>query len=336
VLSAERPAFEAEVATLSPWTSFARFVAEGVWHIWHGFDHVLFLISLLLPYRPPYDWATMIRFLEARFAHHHGDLVESNITPWRRAVAGDLTTAFDFKTPNASRRIILPSTDDFKPQDLVRQPDEVPVPPAHQKLPGQESGVRPARALPYTLDAHGAVHDADDSFRIQFRNTGQAGAVFQVRSGNSADLPRTYTVEPHKHLTDSWSVAAIGASKYDLSVYGPNGFYRAFRGNVSGHHANLDVRAVYDEESHSIALTISNRASQIARVGVYNRYTSKSTKLVLAPGESESKSWSLSRTQGWYDLAITVEEDSQFRYHFAGHLENGEDSISDPIMGGLV
>ena len=283
-----------------------------------------------------FDHTSMIRFLEARFARPHGDLVESNITPWRRAVAGDLTTAFDFKTPNASRRIILPSTDDFKPQDLVRQPDEVPVPPAHQKLPGQESGVRPARALPYTLDAHGAVHDADDSFRIQFRNTGQAGAVFQVRSGNGTDMPRTYTVEPHKHLTDSWSVAAIGASKYDLSVYGPNGFYRAFKGNVSGHHANLDVRAFYDEESHSIALTISNRASQIARVGVFNRYTSKSTTLVLSPGESESKSWSLTRTRGWYDLAITVEEDAQFQYHFAGHLENGEDSISDPIMGGLV
>ena len=35
----------------------------------------------------------------------HPDLIETNITPWRRAVAGDLTTAFDFKTPNASRRI---------------------------------------------------------------------------------------------------------------------------------------------------------------------------------------------------------------------------------------
>jgi phospholipase C len=52
--------------------------------------------------------------------------------------------------------------------------------------------------------------------------------------------------------------------------------------------------------------------------------------------EAQSKSWWLSRTQGWYGLAITVEADAQFQYHFAGHLENGEDSISDPIMGGLV
>ena len=49
VLSAERPAFEADVATLSPWTSFVRFVTEGIWHIWHGYDHLAFVTLLVLP-----------------------------------------------------------------------------------------------------------------------------------------------------------------------------------------------------------------------------------------------------------------------------------------------
>jgi phospholipase C len=49
-----------------------------------------------------------------------------------------------------------------------------------------------------------------------------------------------------------------------------------------------------------------------------------------------SESWSLKRTSGWYDLAIAVEGDSQFEYRFAGHIEDGEDSVSDPLMGGLV
>jgi phospholipase C len=31
-----------------------------------------------------------------------------------------------------------------------------------------------------------------------------------------------------------------------------------------------------------------------------------------------------------------VDGDSQFEYRFAGHVETGEDSISDPLMGGLV
>src|SRR5262249_15061153 len=156
--------------------------------------------------------------------------IETNITPWRRAVAGNLTSAFDFSKPEAWKNIALPSTDAYKPQVLERQPDNVPVPPISQGLPQQEPGVRPARALPYTLDAQGRVIASNGSFRIDFTNAGEATAVFQVRSGNSADIPRTYTVEPSKHLSDVWNVMSIGAAEYALSVYGPNGFLRAFKG----------------------------------------------------------------------------------------------------------
>jgi hypothetical protein len=31
------------------WEQFTAYVREGVWHIWLGFDHILFLLSLLLP-----------------------------------------------------------------------------------------------------------------------------------------------------------------------------------------------------------------------------------------------------------------------------------------------
>lgn len=34
---------------LSRWSQFADYLREGVWHIWIGFDHILFLVSLLLP-----------------------------------------------------------------------------------------------------------------------------------------------------------------------------------------------------------------------------------------------------------------------------------------------
>jgi phospholipase C len=119
------------------------------------------------------------------------------------------------------------------------------------------------------LEAHGAIHDADGSFRIHFRNGGAAAAVFHVRSGFGAEVPRTYTVGAHAHIADDWNVTSIGAPAYDLSVYGPNGFYRRFAGDVSGRHrADLDVRAVYDERTTGIALQISNRAAHVARVSV--------------------------------------------------------------------
>jgi hypothetical protein len=33
----------------SPWSAFAEYLRAGVWHIWSGVDHLLFLLSLLLP-----------------------------------------------------------------------------------------------------------------------------------------------------------------------------------------------------------------------------------------------------------------------------------------------
>jgi hypothetical protein len=33
----------------SAWQTFSQYVVEGVWHIWIGYDHILFLLALLLP-----------------------------------------------------------------------------------------------------------------------------------------------------------------------------------------------------------------------------------------------------------------------------------------------
>ena len=38
-----------ELATLTAWREFLAYGWEGVWHIWIGYDHILFLLSLLLP-----------------------------------------------------------------------------------------------------------------------------------------------------------------------------------------------------------------------------------------------------------------------------------------------
>ena len=38
-----------ELAQPARWREFLDYANEGVWHIWLGFDHLLFLLSLLLP-----------------------------------------------------------------------------------------------------------------------------------------------------------------------------------------------------------------------------------------------------------------------------------------------
>ncbi len=59
----------------STWSQFLTYLREGVWHIWIGFDHILFLLSLLLPAvgvwlaRPnqPVRWQPAERFSQAGF-----------------------------------------------------------------------------------------------------------------------------------------------------------------------------------------------------------------------------------------------------------------------------
>ena len=49
VLSPQRPRIELEMQKRTLLEQFGDYLREGVWHIWIGFDHILFLLSLLLP-----------------------------------------------------------------------------------------------------------------------------------------------------------------------------------------------------------------------------------------------------------------------------------------------
>jgi HupE / UreJ protein len=49
VLSPEQPRLAFRAGEASPLAQFFDYLGEGVWHIWIGFDHILFLLSLLLP-----------------------------------------------------------------------------------------------------------------------------------------------------------------------------------------------------------------------------------------------------------------------------------------------
>jgi phospholipase C len=279
-----------------------------------------------------FDHTSVIQLIEKRFGVH-----EPNISPWRRAVAGDLTSVFNFRNPNDSP-VRLPSTDAFLPpvNELAGGNVNTFTPTQNELtlgIPKQESGIRPARALPYELHVHGSLNGAGGTFVLDFWNTGKAGAVFQVRSANPADGVRMYTVEPGKRLTGTWNVG----SQYDLSVYGPNGFMRRFTGTLAAHSAVLDVRSDYGKNDHgSIALRIVNVGTSKATVVVTDAYTGDNDLRLLAPGQMFENGNPLDRFYGWYDLVIRVIDDPTFECRLAGHVETGADSFSDPALGGLT
>ncbi|MER5435482.1 phospholipase C, phosphocholine-specific [Streptomyces sp. NPDC002588] len=266
-----------------------------------------------------FDHTSVIRFMERRFGVH-----EPNISPWRRAVCGDLTTAFDFGRKD-TRPVSLPGTDGYRPPDKDRHPDYVPTPPANPRLPKQECGSRPTRPLKYAPSVDGSLDAAAGKFTLTFASGREAGAAFLVTSGNRADGPWSYTTGAGRSLSDTWNSAYSGGS-YDLTVHGPNGFLRAFRGKAAG--AEVAARHAGDR----LELTFTNKGSGTAVLKVRDGYRGGTTTVKVRPGAVVRRQADLSAGHRWYDLTVTSDTDPAFLRRLAGHVENGRPGVSDPAI----
>jgi phospholipase C len=270
-----------------------------------------------------FDHTSVGQFLEKRFG-----ITIPAISPWHRAVCGDLLSAFDFVSPNDPAVPSLPDTRGSL--TLVGEAETRPkpvAPPVPQKL-FQESGVRLSRALPYVL--HADVAARDGALMLMLRNEGAVGAVFQVYDRLNLDrIPRRYTVEAGKSLTDHWNSGRDG--RHDLWILGPAGFLRTFEGTLEDAAlvAGLDYRPV----SRSIMLRLENLDRTARKVVVSSDvYGPGVTKQAAAPaGGVASLTWSLTKSGNWYDLTLRDDQGSVRRY--AGRLETGGPGISDPVMG---
>nr|WSW65367.1 phospholipase C, phosphocholine-specific [Streptomyces sp. NBC_00995] len=273
-----------------------------------------------------FDHTSVIRFMEERFGVH-----EPNISPWRRAVCGDLTSAFDFHRAEVSD-VPLPSTDAYEPPDRLRHPDYVPAPPAAGSVPKQENGARPTRPLRYAPFADGSADPATGTFRLTFSGGAAAGAQFLVTSANRTDGPWTYTTEAGKSLADSWNTA-YSKGVTDLTVHGPNGFLRTFR--AGGRVAGPEVTVRHDPASGGLELTLVNAGSTTVRLTVRGAagYGGGVQTFDVRAGATVEHVLDLRGSGNWYDVTVVSDKDATFLRRFAGHVETGRAGTSDP---GLV
>lgn len=278
-----------------------------------------------------FDHTSVIRFISERFG-----VDEPNITPWRRTVCGDLTTAFDFRTPDATLPP-LPDTSNYRSiADQLCTTKPAPTVPAQPSpIDPQEPGVRPARALPYELHVNASVHGGH--LRIEFANRGDQGAHFYVYAGNRSDGPWRYTVGAHRSLHDDFDLTVTNGA-YDFTVYGPNGFVRSFGGAAQagaqhGAHAaaHPEVKAGYDVANGNLYLKIANRGGARVQLTLTdNAYGAPARRLTLHGGEERIEQWSLASSHHWYDVTVSDGTSGGFARRFAGHVENGRPSYSDP------
>ncbi|MFE0137203.1 phosphocholine-specific phospholipase C [Streptomyces sp. NPDC059037] len=269
------------------------------------------------------DHTSILQFMEKRFG-----VQEPNISPWRRAICGDLTSAFDFAGKDTDPAK-LPDTGAYEPPDHERHPDYVPKAPAKGALPKQESGSRPARPLPYAPLVDGAGAPADGKFTLTFSGGDAAGACFHVRSQNRTDGPWTYTTEAGKKISDTWNTA-YSKGAYDLSVFGPNGFLRVFKG--PGKTAGPEVTARHDKATGNLKLTLSNAGGADVNLTLTNAYGGAAETFKVKAGGTVEHTVDLRASKRWYDVTVKSDADGTFLRRLAGHVENGEAGVSDPAI----
>lgn len=270
-----------------------------------------------------FDHTSIIRFMERRFG-----VQEPNISPWRRAICGDLTSAFDFGKSNTAPAS-LPSTAGYLPPDHNRHPDFVPVPPATGSVPKQERGSRKTRPLRYAPYVDGSANTSTGKFTLTFGAGASAGAQFFVTSPNRTDGPWTYTTEAGKTLSDTWNTT-YSKGTTDLTVFGPNGFLRTFRN--PGKTAGAEVTARHNAATGNLDLTLTNAGTSSARLTVTDGYGGASQALTVQPGATVKYTVDLTASKRWYDVSVVSSTASTFLRRFAGHVETGTAGVSDPAI----
>ena len=321
-----------------------------------------------------FDHTSSLMFLEKFLSRKTGKKIKSdNISAWRRAVCGDLTSVF---RPYNGEEISNPTT--LKRDKVIvdiqnakSKPAQVtPIPLTKTEIelinskfpfqkdsldiaPSQEKGTRKACALPYQFGVDGLLNNDKTIFSLNFgvaktafgREMEAAGSAFNVytKSSYKKDQGKTwaYALNAGHQLSDDWQVSDFENGIYDLVVNGPNGFYRYFKGDRNDPNLSLvckdEQSGILQKQTGNLQLFLENRDATVLEVSIKDEVYKANTKTIKLLGNSTKiVTINLQKSKGWYDFVITVDGSPTFKKHYAGHVENGTESITDPFMAGVL
>jgi phospholipase C len=303
-----------------------------------------------------FDHTSTLQFLEVFLNNKFKkDIKETNITQWRRTVCGDLTSTFrkyngDKITglPFVERQPFIESIYNAKFKNVpsnykaltAQEIQQVNTKPDESSyMPQQEKGTRPACALPYELFADGNYNKEKNRFEITlgagndiFKDVA-VGAPFIIQSRNFLHndfTEKNYAVIAGDRLQDEWHLDDFLNKQYHLQVYGPNGFYRTFKGNDN----DPDLQFSLSQNKNGAQLRCVNNSSENYTVTIKDNAYKSDTILRKVPGHANSIfiSIPLDKSGTWYDFTLTVSGNTLMEKRYAGHIETGKESISDPAM----
>lgn len=311
-----------------------------------------------------FDHTSSLQFLEKFLSHKTGKKIEeTNISAWRRTVCGDLTSLF---RPYNGEKIKFPAAVDkelfiesihkakFKspPNGFKKlSADEIEAintnPHNSPNMPVQEKGIRPANVLPYEIYADGKLSAGKDAFEISFESKkdtfgeNAAGAPFMAYAIYKDDMKvRSYAVVPGDNIKDSWKINDFENGNYHLEVHGPNGFFRSFKG--SSNDAPLEITCSYvvannkNKPVGTVAIAVRSNDTAAHTIEITDNYTGTTQTKPLDATAFSSVGFDLSKTYGWYDVTVKLKGNTSFEKRYAGKVETGKESFTDPLMGRTI
>jgi phospholipase C len=318
-----------------------------------------------------FDHTSVLQFLEDFLSGKTGKKIEhENIGSWRRIVCGNLSSVFRpengektnplpflekdifFETVHKAKFKNLPSNYKNLTKEEIGMFNTNPVSSAF--MPQQEKGTRPLCALPYELYADGSLSPDRENFNMimgagngVFKDK-SAGAPFNIYTGGKFQGKEmnyfAFAVAPGAYLHNSWFIDDFENRKYHLLLYGPNGFFREFIGNANDPVA--DIRCGYQHNpkdptnlsGHIELKILTPQNKQPFNLEIKdNAYKAGPLTKVIDPNNAEVNIIiELNNSFGWYDFSISVPGNDLFKKRYAGHVETGMASTSDPLMGGLI
>ncbi|GAA3516508.1 alkaline phosphatase family protein [Nocardioides daeguensis] len=272
-----------------------------------------------------FDHTSILRFLEVWTEHLGKPARCANITAWRRAISGDLTSAIDFAHPVVAP-VDLPDTAALKyiAATLPNAPFAGQVAPEDEWVPANQIKHRPLSFHP-----HGTfVEDRADgtvAARLVLEG-GPDGKAVSLQAFPDAHLPfanTPYTVSKTNSRSHLWDVKATDG-RYAFTVYGPDGFVRSHAGTLlpAGQNSagvpRADVALIRGANA-KVEITLRNDGRRaVSFTLAANDHVGGRQTLSVGPGATKVVSWPTS--EGYYDVVITASTGTGWKHRYAGRI----------------
>jgi phospholipase C len=315
------------------------------------------------------DLTSSIMFLEKFLEHKTGkSIIEENISSWRRTICGDLTSVF---RPYKGEEIEFPKPVQQKEfMQMIHQASFKDLPnnftPLKEQeiqdikmkgiksriLPKQEPGIRNSSPLSYEIYVDGNLNLSQQMFRLNFHNKKETfgektmGVPIQVYAPSKyledgKWLPMkvwSFALESGSDLDFIWPVQNFENGLYHLDAYGPNGFFRSYKGQANEPLVELFITYnIQDKNNPQLVIEIKNMDNtQVLDFELLDQaYGKEKYYLQVDPLQKSSLSLETGKNFGWYDYALIMADHPNFERRFAGRIETGLPSKTDPQMGNI-